>query len=105
MNLIVRSLTSLFYVGLLMGSLFIGGDLFSLIICIMTTLALKEIQIISGQKTPLAYLFFPVIFWATTDGNAAETVTLMLGIIGVLFSLIYLSATTSSTSSFSLSEP
>lgn len=94
MNLIVRSLTSLFYVGLLMGSLFIGGDLFSLIICIMTTLALKEIQRISGQKTPLAYLFFPVIFWATTDGKAAETVTLMLGIIGVLFSLIYLSRKT-----------
>lgn len=94
MNLIVRSLTSLFYVGLLIGSLYLGSDLFSLIICIMTTLALREIQRISKQKTPLAYLFFPIIFWATTNGKAAETLSLILGLIGVLFLLFYLSSKT-----------
>ncbi len=90
MNLIVRSLTSLFYVGLLLGSLFLGGDLFSLITCIMTTLALREIQRISGQKTPIAYLFFPIIFWAATNGKAAEIVSLTLGIIGIFFAILYL---------------
>lgn len=91
MNLIIRSLTSLFYVSLLLGSLFIDGLLFSLIICIMTTLAIREIQRISKQKTPLSYLFFPLLFWAATNGKAAEVLTLTLGILGVLFSLAYLS--------------
>jgi len=94
MNLIVRSLTSLFYVVMLLGSLYLGGDLFSLIACIMTTLALREIQRITKQKTPLVYLFFPIVFWAVTNGKSAEIITQILAVIGVLFSLMYLSKKT-----------
>lgn len=57
----------------------------------MTTLAIKEIQRISKQKTALSYLFFPLLFWATTTGKAAGVLILTIGMIGVLFSLAYLS--------------
>mgnify|MGYP001035843790 CR=1 FL=1 len=90
MNLLYRSLTSFIYVGLLLGSLYFSHVLFSFVACVITVITLWEIQRITHQKAPLTYLFFPVLFFGSTYSHTGETLTLVLGTLGVIFSILFL---------------
>jgi len=62
MNFLLRALTSLVYVSLLLGSLFVHATFFSAVLYLMTLIAVWELQNISKKKTVLVYLVFALLF-------------------------------------------
>jgi len=90
MTLFVRFITSLFYAGLLLGSLYINTPFFSLVILVMTFISLFEIQRITAKKVAVVYVFFPVALLLSFVFEQANLGLLIAGIIGVLLMMIFL---------------
>ena len=90
MTLFVRFITSLFYAGLLLGSLYINIPFFSLVILVMTFISLFEIQRITAKKVAVVYVFFPVALLLSFVFEQANLGLLIAGIIGVLLMMAFL---------------
>jgi phosphatidate cytidylyltransferase len=89
MTLFVRAITSFCYATLLLGSLYINALFFALVVFIMALISLLEIQHISKQKTPIIYLFYPVMLVFSYSTEQLHIPLLVLGIIGVLLMVIF----------------
>ena len=90
MTLFIRLITSLFYAGLLLGSLYINTLFFSLVILVMTLVSLSEIQHITTKKVPEVYIFFPVALLLPFFFEQTKHWLLLTGIIGVLLLATFL---------------
>ena len=85
MTLFVRSITSLVYAALLLGSLYINHVFFLVVVLVMATLVLWELQRITHQKIIILYLFLPLALIFSHLFKQTDFVLLFLGIIGVFF--------------------
>ncbi|MGB1080845.1 MAG: hypothetical protein ACPGYI_05785, partial [Flavobacteriaceae bacterium] len=84
MTLFVRSITSLCYAALLLGSLYLDTTFFTLVVFAMATLSLLEIQRITNQKSLIVFLLFPAFLLFSHFVEYAFLALLLLGIIGIL---------------------
>ncbi len=84
MTLFVRSITSLCYAALLLGSLYLDTTFFTLVVFAMATLSLLEIQRITNQKSLIVFLLFPAFLLFSHFVKYAFLALLLLGIIGIL---------------------
>ncbi len=89
MNFLLRSATSLVYVSLLLGSLFVHPALFSALLCAMTIIAVWELQNISKRKTILVYLAFALLYFGKQQFAELSSILLPISLIGNLVLLIY----------------
>lgn len=89
MTLLIRSITSLCYAALLLGSLYLNTGVFTLVVFVMATLSILEIQRITEQKSIIILLFFPIILILTHLVEYASFALLILAIAGVVFMIKY----------------
>ena len=82
MNFLLRAFTSFFYVSLLLGSLFINTAFFVVVILLMTTIAIWELQNISAKKIPLAYVVFVILFYAAKQYPQITTSVFIASLLG-----------------------
>ena len=92
MILFVRFITSLFYAGLLLGSLYTNIPFFSVVIFAMTLISLFEIQRITTKKAAVVYAFFPLILLLSFVFEQANLVLIISGIFGVILMVTFLFA-------------
>ena len=90
MTLFVRLITSFFYAGLLLGSLYINTIFFSLVILAMTIVSLFEIQRITTKKVPIVYIFFPIALLLSFLFEQTNLALLITGVIGFLLMMTLL---------------
>ena len=91
MNFLIRSLTSLLYVGLLLGSLYIDAIFFAVVLFFMAIIAQWELQRITNKKIILSYLFFPLVFASVYLNPEYHTYLVGTGVIGCLCMLSFFS--------------
>jgi len=82
MNFFLRAFTSFFYVSLLLGSLFINATFFAVVILLMTTIAIWELQNISAKKIPLTYVVFVILFYAAKQYPQITTSVFIASLLG-----------------------
>lgn len=99
MNFLIRSLTSLIYVGLLLGSLYIDAVFFSIVLLLIAIIAQWELQKITNKKIILSYLFFPLAYAVAQFTPESLPYLMSLGVLGSVFMLSFFSS--SNTSSYS----
>ena len=100
MNFLIRSLTSLIYVGLLLGSLYIDAVFFSIVLLLMAIIAQWELQKITNKKIILSYLLFPAGYMIAQFTPESLPYIMGLGVLGSLIMLSFFSS--SNTPSYSL---
>ena len=84
MNFLIRSFTSLIYVGLLLGSLYIDAVFFSIVLLLMGIIAQWELQKITNKKIILSYLFFPVAYTVAQFTTEYIPYIVSIGVFGSL---------------------
>lgn len=89
MSVLTRVLTSFFYVGILLGSLYLNPIFFGIVICTMATITIYEAQQMVHQHIPITYLFFPLIFLVSNYNKLGNLLILILGVLGVVLSVYY----------------
>ncbi len=84
MTLFVRSITSLVFAGLLLGSLYLNTVFFTMVVFVMACLVLWELQEITGYRANIHYLFLPVMVFLSYLFEPTNFILMIFGIIGIL---------------------
>ena len=90
MTLFIRFITSFFYAGILLGSLYIDTTFFSVVIFVITIVSLFEIQKITTNKVAVVYVFFPLILLLSFVFKQANLAIIIAGIFGALLMVFFL---------------